>query len=143
MPSVRTILFVIACVFALYALVVVVKYFLIWRTGRGAGAEVGLGDLIAMRMRKVDPRVVIDAYVAARNAGLDVAIKDIEQHHSHGGRVENVIEAVRLAGSRKLRVTWRGLCQQDLNGEDVVEIIRNRLEAAERSKKQSSEAKDA
>jgi uncharacterized protein YqfA (UPF0365 family) len=142
MPSPGTIVLIIACVFCLYALVVLVQYILLWRSGRSVGAELGLGGLFAMRMRKVNPRVVIGAYVVARNAGVDVAIDDIERHLSHGGRVENVIEAVRLAGSKQLRVTWRGLCQQDLNGEDVVEMIRKRLEAAERSKKRSSEAKN-
>ena len=140
MPSLKTILLIIACVFVLYTLAVVVKYMFMLRRGRQAGAAIGLGDLIAMRMRKVDPGTVVDAYLTARNAGVDVNINDVERHQSHGGRVENVIEALRLAATRQLRVTWRDLCQQDLNGDNVVELIRNRLKAAEQSRQRSSDA---
>ena len=142
MPSVGTILYILAWVFGLYALAIILKYLFTWRAARRAGASIGLGGLIAMRSRKVNPRIVVDAYVAARNAGVDVAIEDIERHHSHGGRVENVIEALRLASPRRLRVTWRDLCRQDLAGQDVVEAIRKRIEAADRTATKPSDEPD-
>ena len=120
---------VLAVLYALYALAVVVKYVRMHRASRKVGAPLSYGDLIRMRWRKIDPTEVIEAFDLSRQERLDLPLDEIERHHVHGGRVFHVIEAMALAQSRKMRTSWRDLCQRDLGGEDVVQHIQDRIDA--------------
>ena len=132
MPLILWIVLALVCMYALYTLVVLGKYLMIRRAGRRAGVPLSFGNLIAMHRRKINPWVIIDAYKVVKQSELDVRIEQIEQHHTHGGRVEHVIEALRLAKSRNLRITWHDLCQQDLASHDVVQIIQKRIDEVDK-----------
>ena len=63
----------------------------LWIEAIFAGVKVGLGDLIGMRLRKVNPAAVIRPLIAATKAELNLSIKDLEAHYLAGGRVDRVV----------------------------------------------------
>lgn len=126
------ILLVLLVLYALYFLWIVVRYLRIWSASRRAGAPLGLASIMRMRRRRVDPGEVIEVYGLVRQAGLDVTVAQIELHVTKGGRVLRVIEALRLASTTKIRLKWRDLCQRDLAGEDVVQVVQERINELEK-----------
>ena len=123
-------LVVVGVIWSIVALGIVIKYLLLWRAARLIEAPLTLGEIIAMRRRKVDPRVIIHGFGAAKEAQLDLTVNQIERHVSHGGRAMQVIEALTLAQSEKVRATWTELCRRDLNSKDVLRSIQKRVEEA-------------
>ena len=66
----------------------------LWIEAIFAGVRVGLGDLIGMRLRKVNPASVIRPLIAATKAELSLTTKDLEAHYLAGGRVDRVVKAL-------------------------------------------------
>ena len=46
----------------------------LWITAIFSGARVGLGTLIGMRLRKVNPSEIVRPYISAIKAGLDLNV---------------------------------------------------------------------
>ena len=67
---------VILIVVGILALVVlgglVAAYFRLWLQALLSGAHVGFVNLVAMRLRKVNPGSIVDARIRAVKAGLDI-----------------------------------------------------------------------
>lgn len=114
------------------------RFVMVWRAARRANAPLTFGEIIAMRRRKVDPGLIIQAYHEAKEHRLKLTINQIERHHAHGGRVLHVIDALQLAESNKIRASWTDLCRRDLNSEDLVASIRKRIEEATYAKRKRS-----
>ena len=126
----------LAIVYLLVVLGMIGKYLMLWRTAKRAGAGLSLTDILAMRRRKVNPREVIGAFREAVEFRLELSVQQIEQHHSHGGRVYGVIEAMALAKSNEVRVSWADLCRRDLAGQDVASYVNNRIEERRKLRKE-------
>ena len=119
-------------IFAAYGVAIIVKYVLIWRQARAAEAPIGFGDVVKMRWRNIDPRVIITAFRTARMAQLDLTVGKLEQHLRHGGRVSDVVEAMGLAKAHNIRASWPDLCRTDLEGHNPLQQIRLRVQEKER-----------
>ena len=86
---------------ALLLLVLFLLSFLaVWVRARLAGAEVGLFDLVGMRLRGVPYTVIVDAKIAATKAGLSVDVEKIDAHYLAGGNIVQTVQA--LAEARGL-----------------------------------------
>ena len=59
----------------------------LWITAIFSGVRVGLGTLIGMRLRKVNPADIVRPYISASKAGLDLDIGQMEAHYLAGGNV--------------------------------------------------------
>ena len=140
MGLLKWIVLVLALLYLAYALTVVARYLKIRRAARDSGAPLGLRDLIAMRWRKVDPVFIIEAYDEAHRAGLDLTCEQIEHHLSQGGDVNRVIEALIIVNARGLRDRWKDLCRRDLSGENVLKIVKKRVEQVEAQKRELQES---
>ena len=80
--------------------------------------------LIGMKMRKVDYKLLVNIYIIAQKAGLDVSIADLETHLMAGGNIEKVVDALIAAHSAKLDLSLEQAKAIDLAGRDVVEAVR-------------------
>src|SRR5215467_6748565 len=84
---------------AIVAVLVIIFIFLflyivplgLWVTAWVAGAPVSIGQLVAMRIRKVPPGLVVNGLINSTKAGLKVTANDIETHYLAGGNVNQVI----------------------------------------------------
>jgi len=88
-----------------------------------AHAKVGLGQLIGMSLRKVDPRVIVLSKIRSVQAGLDISTNDMESHYLAGGRVPNVITALIAANRANIELTWMTATAIDLAGRDILDAV--------------------
>lgn len=96
----------------------------LWIEAVFAGVRVGLGDLIGMRLRKVDPAAVIRPLIAATKAGLQLTTKQLEAHYLAGGHVDRVVKALISADKANIGLTFQQAAAIDLAGRDVLEAVR-------------------
>ncbi len=95
----------------------------LWVTALVAGAPVSIGQLIAMRIRKVPPGLVVNALINATKAGLKVTANDIETHYLAGGNVNQVIRAMISADKANIPLDWKMATAINLAGRDVAEAV--------------------
>lgn len=106
---------------------IIVMLFLVpikpWFMAIVSGAHVSMARLIGMRLRKVDTKNIVLAYIMARKAGLQIAIVDLETHYMAGGNVDKVIKALIASHSAKIDLPIDLAKAIDLAGSDVVEAV--------------------
>ena len=96
----------------------------LWIQAVFAHAKVGLGELIGMRLRKVDPRVVVFSKIQAVQANLTfLSTRDLESHYLAGGRVRNVVVALIAANRAGIDLTWATATAIDLAGRDILDAV--------------------
>ncbi|MBL8757850.1 MAG: flotillin-like protein FloA [Phycisphaerae bacterium] len=88
-----------------------------------SGAPVGLTELIGMRLRKVDPRVIVINRISAAKAELPVTTKQLETHYLAGGNVTKVIRALIAAQSARINLPWDTARAIDLAGRDLFDAV--------------------
>lgn len=93
----------------------------LWITAWVAGAPIGIGQLIAMRIRKVPPSLVVNALINSTKAGLNVTANDIETHYLAGGNVNQVMRAMISADKANIPLDWKMATAINLAGRDVFE----------------------
>jgi len=125
-PSTNTIWLIVGIVGGILFLVVALflfQFLNLWVQAWFSGAKVSLFDLIGMRLRKVDPRVIVLSRIRAVKAGLDVRTDQLETHYLSGGRVQNVITAIISAQKAHIPLTWDTATAIDLAGRDIVDAV--------------------
>jgi uncharacterized protein YqfA (UPF0365 family) len=95
----------------------------LWVEAISAGTRVGIGYLIGMRLRKVDPPAVVRPLIWATKAGLDMTVGDLEGHYLAGGRVDRVVRALISADKANIDLTLQQAAAIDLAGRDVFEAV--------------------
>src|SRR5262245_11475062 len=100
------VLIIVAGIAGLIFIFVIGQYFSLWFQALLSGARVRLIDLIMMRFRKVDPKVIVFNRISAKKAGLEVATDQLESHYLSGGRVTNVVRAMIAADKAGIDLPW-------------------------------------
>jgi uncharacterized protein YqfA (UPF0365 family) len=96
----------------------------LWVEAVFAGVKVGLGDLVGMRLRKVNPAAVIRPLIAATKAGLELSTRQLEAHYLAGGNVGRVVNALISADKANIELPWDRATAIDLAGRDVLEAVK-------------------
>jgi|TARA_B110000196_G_scaffold37392_1_gene27915 uncharacterized protein YqfA (UPF0365 family) len=77
-------------------------------------------DLIRMRLRKISPRLIVDAVINTHKAGLiNVKTDMLETHYLAGGNVSNVVVALIASDKAKIPLTFETATAIDLAGRDI------------------------
>ena len=95
----------------------------LWITAIFSGARVGMGTLIGMRLRKVNPAAIVRPYISATKANLDLDVGEMEAHHLAGGNVGRVVTALISADRARIDLPWQRATAIDLAGRDVLEAV--------------------
>lgn len=95
----------------------------LWITAIFSGARVGIGTLIGMRLRKVNPSDIIRPYISAIKADLDLDVGQMEAHYLAGGNVQRVVQALISADRANIELPWKRATAIDLAGRDVLEAV--------------------
>ena len=95
----------------------------LWIEAISAGARVGIGYLIGMRLRKVNPPAVVRPLIWATKAGIDLKVGDLEAHYLAGGRVDRVVRALISADKANIDLSFQQAAAIDLAGRDVFEAV--------------------
>ncbi len=114
---------------AVVALIVVFMFFWfvpvgLWIAAVAAGVPLRIFELIGMRLRRVNPNVIVRALISSHKAGLKVATSDLEAHYLAGGNVLNVVSALIAADkARNISLDFTQAAAIDLAGRDVFEAV--------------------
>ena len=121
MPELIIVLIVVVFVFILLFLRYVPLG--LWITARASGAPVRISSLVGMRFRRISPQKIVNAYIKACKAGLDVTTDMLETHYLAGGNVERVINALISAKQASIDLSFTTACAIDLAGRDVLQAV--------------------
>ncbi|MCH7512891.1 MAG: flotillin-like protein FloA [Bacteroidetes bacterium] len=95
----------------------------LWITAVFSGVKVGLFELVAMRIRKVPPGVIVNSLITAVKAGIPVTTTDLETHYLAGGNVPVVIRALISADKANIDLKFKQAAAIDLAGREVFEAV--------------------
>ena len=107
----------------LVILFVLAQFFNLWIQALFSGAKVSFFELIGMRFRKVDPRIIVYSRIRAVKAGVDLSTSQLETHYLAGGRVPSVINALIAADRAKIALPFDTACAIDLAGRDILDAV--------------------
>ena len=96
----------------------------LWVAALAAGVKLGLLSLIGMRLRKVDPNVIVPSLIMLHKAGLETEINQMEAHYLAGGNVLNVIKALISADKAEIVLNFERAAAIDLAGRDVLDAVK-------------------
>jgi len=88
-----------------------------------SGAKVGIFDLIGMRLRKINPNLVVNARIQATRAGLIISQPEMETHILAGGDIQRVIAAMIAANKANIELPWKTATAIDLAGRDILDAV--------------------
>jgi uncharacterized protein YqfA (UPF0365 family) len=88
-----------------------------------SGAHVTFADLVGMRIRNVNPLVIVNSRIQAMRAGLRASSNEMESHVLAGGNVMRVINAMIAANKANIDLPWNVATAIDLAGRDILEAV--------------------
>src|SRR3954471_7788831 len=88
-----------------------------------SGASVTFMDLIGMRIRNVNPTVIVNSRIQAMRAGIRVSSSEMESHVLAGGNVMRVINAMIAANKANIDLVWNIATAIDLAGRDILDAV--------------------
>lgn len=95
----------------------------LWFSAVFAKVYVPIGQLIAMRIRKVPPSIVLNALITSSKAGLNLDRDKLEAHFLAGGHVPGVVNALISADKANIDLDFNLATAIDLAGRDVLEAV--------------------
>lgn len=96
----------------------------LWIAALASGAGVSIANLIAMRLRRVVPSIIVNSRISAVKAGLNISTNMLEAHLLAGGNVERVVIALISADKANISMTFSEAAAIDLAGRNVLEAVK-------------------
>jgi uncharacterized protein YqfA (UPF0365 family) len=118
------ILLIVAGLFVLGFLMLFFRFFGLWFRALLSGAYVGMGKLIGMWLRHVNPGVIVDSRIMLSKAGIEVASDMLETHFLARGDVLKVSRALVAANKADIPLPFQRAAAIDLAGRDVLDAVR-------------------
>ena len=109
--------------------IIIMQFFRLWLQAFMSNANIGMLDLIGMRLRKVDMAMIVLAKIQLVKAGIhDISTNDLESHFLAGGRVPNATRAMIASNRAVLDLDWKKACAIDLAGRDIIDAVRTSVD---------------
>ncbi len=111
------------------AVIIIIALFVLlpvatWFRALVSGAKVSMARLVGMKLRRNSMKMIVEAYISAKKAGLDIAIDSLETHAMAGGDVNKVVYALISAHSANITLTLDTAKAIDLAGRDVFNAVK-------------------
>ena len=100
----------------------------VWIRALMSGAKVSLWSLVGMKLRRINPALIVDARISVIKAGLQISTNELEAHYLAGGNVINVVRALIAADKANIPLTFTRAAAIDLAGRDVEEAVRTSVQ---------------
>lgn len=96
----------------------------LWFRAFMSGAMVGPLQMVVMKLKKVNPQVIVDSRIMSVQAGLkNVTTNAMESHYLAGGNVPIIIRSMIAAHRAKIDLDWNTAAAIDLAGRNVLEAV--------------------
>ncbi len=107
--------------------IILLNFGMTWLRAKVSGAPVSFVELIALQLRKIPIRRIVDPRITAVKSGIPVSIDDLSTHFLAGGHVEMVISALINAQKANIALVFDQACAIDLatkgTTKNVVEAV--------------------
>ncbi|MEM7374714.1 MAG: flotillin-like protein FloA [Bacteroidota bacterium] len=98
----------------------------LWITAQFSGVRMSIGQLIGMRLRRVQPKIIVDELIKAQKANLkDVKFNALEAHYLAKGNINMVVDALISAKNAGIALSFEQAAAIDLAGRDVREAVKD------------------
>lgn len=120
----------VGTLFLLLIVAALINFGSLWIQALMSGTPVGILQMVAMKLRKVNPDRIVKAMIMAHQAGiptrgeLGIQTQDLEAHFLAGGNVERVIQAIIAANQAQIDLNFDRAAAIDLAGRDVLEAVK-------------------
>lgn len=101
-------------IFALSVMVTIGKVFTPWLQAFLAGVPISVFQIVGMRLRRVNVRVVVRSLIMATQAGVPVPSTEMESAYLQGVDLEKITLALIHADREGKKVTFQELVEADL-----------------------------
>ncbi len=96
----------------------------LWFRAFMSGAGIGPVTMVVMKLKKVNPNIIVDSRIMAVQAGLsNITTNAMESHSLAGGNVPLVIRSLIAANSAQIALDWNTAAAIDLAGRNVLEAV--------------------
>ena len=95
----------------------------LWISAMASGVHVSWGTLIGMKIRRIQPKRLVNPLIQATKAGLQLTINQLETHFLAGGNIDRVINALIAAQRANIDLPYEKACAIDLAGRDVFAAV--------------------
>lgn len=117
-------LLIVLGIIALIILSILGRFISLWFQAFVSGTPIPLFNLIGMSLRKIPPRVIVNARINLFKAGQkQVTVSDLETHYLAGGHVPEVATAMIAADKANIPLDWRRATAIDLAGRDLRDAV--------------------
>ena len=86
----------------------------LWISALAADVSISLFNLVGMRFRRVEPRMIVIPLIKGTKAGLGLNVNQLEAHYLAGGNVDNVVDALIAAHRAQIDLTFEQAAAIDL-----------------------------
>ncbi len=118
------IIVIIVFIICFIILAVIASFIQVYVRALVSNAHVRFTDLIGMKLRKVPPKLMVEARIQLVKAGLELSTNELEAHYLAGGNVRNVVMAMIAADKARIELPFRQAAAIDLAGRDVLDAVR-------------------
>ena len=116
---------VVLSIAGLVFLFLILKYGKLYVQSMLAKADIGLFEMFAMSLRRVNPSVIVNVRIMLVQARIEgIEARDLEAHYLAGGHVQRVAQAIISANRAGLELDFKNATGIDLAGRDVLEAVR-------------------
>ena len=117
-------LLIVLAIIVIIILSILGRFISLWFQAFVSGTPIPLFNLIGMSLRKIPPRLIVNARINLFKAGLkDITISDLETHYLAGGHVSEVATALIAADKANIHLDWRRATAIDLAGRDLRDAV--------------------
>ena len=96
----------------------------LWVTALFSGVRINMITLLTMRLRRVNPSLIVLNQIKLWKAGLKIGSNELEAHYLAGGNPTAVADALIAADKASLDLSFERAAAIDLAGRDLVDAIR-------------------
>jgi len=101
----------------------------LWIAAKTSGVrDISLISLVAMRLRRISPSVVVNPLIAAVQAGIPAERKQLESHYLAGGDVRVLVYALISSDKALIPLSYDRAAAIDLAGRNVLDAVKMSVE---------------
>ncbi|MDR0384061.1 MAG: flotillin-like protein FloA [Christensenellaceae bacterium] len=99
----------------------------LWFRAILSGTYVSMGELIAINVKHLNAKYIVDNYIKARKAGVDITVNQIQNHIQAHGNIEMVINALIASHNANIDLPTATALAIDLAGRDVNDAVKHTI----------------
>jgi len=95
----------------------------LWIQSIASNATVSLIRIVLMPLRKINASLIVNNFIFAKKAGLDISVEELETHYLAQGNVNRVVQAMVAANKANIDLDFKKATAIDLAGRHILDAI--------------------